>query len=457
MEEQGLTSLLAAWASGLRFEDIPPLILSKIKVHILDTFGVMLGGVGQSPSKIVFETMAAAGGTPDASVVGYGISLPAMHAAIINGTSAHSVELDDGCAGIHPGAPVVPAAFAIGERVGADGKQFITAVLAGYEVALRINMATFPWLRRRGFHPTGACGCFGAAAAVARILKLGTMEMTTCLGLAGTQATAIRSGSGLGSSMMKRLHPGKAAQNGVLAALLAERGYLASDSILEGERGFLNMFAIKYDQSVILKNLGETYLTHLCYIKSYAACRHIHGPIDSLLGLWREYEFEPENVIQITLRIYREGTFYTKKHPESFSDAQFSMPFCLAVALVEKQLLLPQFRVENLRCSKIAHLAEKINIVYDEEMDKCYKETKKRAHILEVKLQDGQTLKRSTYHPKGDPKNPLTKSELRDKFLNLAQMTVSERDAEDILRLLENMEDINNLHDLGELLRGAKR
>lgn len=444
-----VTRQLAEFIVGFELAQLPDRLLTKLKLHILDTFGAVIGGSREDASKIVFRVVSPMGGTGEATAIGHGNRLPAMSAGLVNGTSAHCLELDDGGAATHPGSCVVPAAFAVAQRNRSFGRQFVEAVLVGYETTLRIGRATFPHLRRRGFHPTSACGSFGAAAAAGRLMGLNAETMASALGLAGTQTCGLREGMGSGSAMMKRLHPGKAAQNGILAALLASEGYKGADTILEGQNGFLKLFAQDYDLSQLTAGLSASYFFEFSEIKPHSCCRHLHAPIDSLLKLTDERRLRPDTVERITVKTYREGAYYTNPFPQSFGEAQFSMPFCLALAMNEGQVLPVDIR-NNLRSSRVLDLAKRVDITFDVAMDEQYvqNQNRMRPHILEITLKNGEVLRNRTDYPKGSPPNPMTTEEMEKKFLGLAQSAI---DSQEAIELMEALREVDSLGDVNEL------
>ena len=408
MNAPTVSRTLAEFACNLRFEDIRPPTLKTIKNHLLDCVGVGLAGSREEPARICYETLAPSGGREEATVLGQKKRLPATEAALINGTAVHSIELDDGRVGtgVHAGASTLPTVLALCEREGKGGRDFLLAGLIGYEVTLRIAMAMFPHHRRMGFHPTGTVGGFGTAAAAGRILGLSVPQMINAFGLAGTFGSGLREGKG-NALMMKRLHAGRAAQNGILAALLAKNNYKAPESIFEGDNGFFRLFSKELDPLKITEGLGNDFVTDQSYYKPYSCCRHIHAPIDSLLGILKEHAVNPEEVEQISVRIYREGTFYPETEPQNILDAQFSTPYTLAVVFYEKQALLEQFTEEKIRQPHLRALAKKVRVELDPVLDEEYVQKKKNANILEIQLKDGRRFTNRVDYPKGFRAEPL--------------------------------------------------
>ncbi len=257
----------------------------------------------------------------------------------------------------------------------------------------------FPITDGEGFHPTGTCGTFGTSAVATKLLKLPKEAIASAFGFAGTQAAALREGVGVGSYTMKKMHPGKAAHNGILAAFLATEGLEAPWTILEGKAGFLNLFSEQYKRDLLLDGLGKSFLLDGSYIKPYASVRHAHSPIDSILQLRRMHNLKPDDVAMITVKSYKEGLMTWAK-PDSSTEAQFSIPYNIAVALYDGEVTLKQFSDDRIKDPNIRALTQKISLVFDQEMDDEYVKTKKRAQIVEVKTKNGNLISLRTDYPK---------------------------------------------------------
>lgn len=453
MKHKTISNYFADFAVQLGFEDIPDKSVRNIKNHIIDCIGVGLAGAKQETPEICFQVFQEKSGTPESSVYAHKLKLPSTDAAFINGTATHSIELDDGSSGsqVHPGACIVPTVLATCEQGDHGGKDFILASLIGYEITIRLAKSMFPHHRRLGFHPTGTCGTFGAAAAAGKMIGLNKKEMINAFGLAGTFASGIREGTGP-ELMMKRLHAGKAASNGILSALLAKKGFQAPESIFDGDNGFLKLFSKEYDPNILLENLGQNFITDESYYKAYACCRHIHAPIDSLLGIMETNQFELRDVKEINVKIYKEGTFYKEDRPQSVLDAQFSLPYVLAVVLKEKRALIDQFSEEKFKDEEILSIASKVTVEFDQDLDNEFIKTKKRAHILRIELQDGRIFENRVNYPKGSFKNPFSYDDVVTKFMDLSTIAVSKEKALKIIEFIDNLESKLSIEELINLL-----
>ncbi|MGY8960684.1 MAG: MmgE/PrpD family protein, partial [Alphaproteobacteria bacterium] len=257
-------------------------------------------------------------------------------AALINGTMAHSLDFDDTHAegSLHSSAPIVPAALAAAEMAGASGKDFIAAIVAGYEVQIRLSLALGPSDHYdRGFHPTATCGVFGATVAAGKLLGLDAAAMENAFGVALSQAAGSMQFLADGA-WTKRSHVGQAAQNGLMCAVLASEGFVGPLQAIEGERGFLHAYAPNGDVSKVMEGLGETWRTLELAVKPYPSCRYTHAAMDALAELRRDHDFDIEDIDSIEIGLPETGwkivghPAVDKQNPTSIVDGQFSMPFC---------------------------------------------------------------------------------------------------------------------------------
>lgn len=459
-EMRGNSDISSEWATRqlltfcctLELEQVPSAILESMKLQFLDTLGVMLVGSTTENSRAVMRVMGAMGGKPESTVAGYNtVRLPSPLAAFVNGASAHSIELDGGHEGsnIHPQAAIFPAALAVAESTGASGREMLLASLIGFEISLRMGLAIFPSHMRRGFHTTATCGTFGAAAASARLMGLGTEQVEAALTLAATQAMGLRGDPGSGrSATMKRIHAGKACHNGILASLLAKEGIPAADGAIFGPRGFLQLFSEGPDYEKLLRGLGSKFVTERSYLKPYSACRHIHAPIASALALRERHSIDPAKVRRVEVKIYREGANYNTQEPMTTNHAQFSVPYGVAIALLDGKALLSQYTPERLADPAVRALMKKVEVSFDPEMDRQFVETKKRAHILRVEMENGDSWTESTDYPKGSWRNPMSQAEVEEKYLDLATRIINRERAlslKDAVARLERLESVSEI------------
>ena len=302
MQAATVTQALAEFVANCSDRTIPPQVLARAKLFALDTLVVALAGARAASSKLVVGMVEKLGGNAQASVIGWPTRTSVTQAALCNGAITHAVELDDDhrTSVLHPGTVVLPAALAMAEYCGADGKTFLAGLVAGYEVMTRIGDAFLGQQYYAGFHATGTCGVFGAAAAAGRIFGLGATKLTAALGIAGTQAAGLGEWA-MDGSWIKRLHPGKSAEAGVIATLLASTGFTGPNTILEGAQGFLKAFSHKdqWDQGIILDGLGTAYRGYATSFKPYACCRFSHQVVDAALAVIDKHGIRPQDIASV--------------------------------------------------------------------------------------------------------------------------------------------------------------
>ena len=418
MPNESITRVLARFLVGLRRRGIPGPTIDAASSMLLDWLGSALAGLGTDPgARLLAYCEAEPEGS--ASVVGRKESRSAETAAFVNGALSHIVEMDDVDRGsvLHPGAVVIPAALAVGEVRSRSGREFLSAIVAGYEVAIRIGEAVGK-KHYHFFHNTSTCGVFGAAAAASWLLDLDEERIVWALGNAGTQASGLWEFNAEGA-MSKHLHAGRAASNGVLAALLAERGFTGPSRILEGERGFFRATAPDADPDRVVAGLpGSAKLKiHGVSLKPHASCRHTHAAIDCALALRSRIATEPIKEVEVdtygaTLALC------DRPRPSTPYEAKFSLQFCVASALLRGEAGLGAFGEDSIRDSTVRELTSKVHARIEPGIEARY--PGEWPAKVRVRLANGETHEAETAHPKGDPELPLSSNEIESKFEALA-------------------------------------
>ncbi|MFJ5769016.1 MmgE/PrpD family protein [Psychrobacillus sp. NPDC093180] len=438
-----LSRELAKYSQALTYEELPPAVVEFTKLCILDYFGSAIAGSNKVPIKMISELVEEMGGSEQATLFTGGKS-SAVNAALLNGAASHIVELDDIHKGsiIHAATVVIPAALAVAEWKKLSGKDLITAVVIGYEVCFRIGEAVSP-SHYYYWHNTATCGTFGAAIAAAKLLNLTEEEMVFALGNAGTQAAGLWEFI-IDGAMTKQLHSGKAAMNGLLAALLAQKGFTGPTKILEGDRGFFKAMSEQYDASKITEGLGKQFKILENSFKIHASCRHTHHAIDLLIEVFKERKPSLEEIESITVQSYKAAIDITDNDdPATEYAAKFSLQFCSALAILTGSAGLVDFNESNLWDDQIRQLLKKVKVSIDPDINANYPE--QWGATVEVTLADGETIHKQSDFPKGDPENAVTSEELVEKFTSMTNniaATKKEQIIRDILalELMENTE-----------------
>lgn len=445
-----ISGAFAAFAADLRFEDLPPEVVSKARAVLLDTLGCILAGsVTEELASAAAASRAACGEGGTAQVLGTAMRLPLPFAALCNATAAHAREMDDfeGC--LHSGAVIIPAVLGAAIAQGASGRELLTAIVIGYDVARRVLEGcggNLP-LKRRGWHSTSATGGYGAAAAVGRLLGLDTETLQSAIGLAATTAAGTWAFIGNGADS-KRVHPGLAAQGGITAAYLAQGGITGPDAIFEAEWG--GVFAMLAGEDATparaAAGLGQEFRISIVGVKPYAACRGNHSGIDVALQL-RAEGIRADEVERITIRgNHLHLVQLGRRDVQSTIEAQFSLPYSVAVALAEGRATLDQYQPGALARPHIRGLVERIEMVLDEAVGEG------EQPFIDVTLRDGRMLTRRVLIARGDRRNPLSEDELRAKFRANAAEALTETETGELERLLDGVAELGDVGAIGRLL-----
>jgi 2-methylcitrate dehydratase PrpD len=406
--------LLADHFVRLEFADIPEKLIDDSTWLTLDYLGVALAGSQTDSGRIAARFATDPGGKDETTLIGNGARVPAVHGAFANAIASHSVELDDVdvLALFHFSPPVVSAALAVAEREQASGKEFIAAVAAGCEMMARASAATNPSLRDRGYHTTPTCGVFGAAIAAARLLKLDRDATVSALGLAGAQASGLM--EMYGPSMQKRFNPGPSARNGVTSALMAQLGFTGAATIFDGERGFCRAFSDHFDLGELTQRLGEDFPVFMEY-KPYSCARPIHNAIDCALAVRAELKEPLSSVKAITIRRHPAWAHYhLNAAPKTYHEAQVSLPYSVAVALIDGAALLQQYRDERLADPDVLRLSKLVKVVPDDRLPRGV------SCLMTLETGSGAVHRSQVDHPRGSIANPMTPDEMHDKVHGLA-------------------------------------
>ena len=438
-----------AFISSLRYEDIPEKVRILAKYCFLDWLASAYAGSGEEPVRMMLEMVKGMPGKPECTLIPDGSKNIPLLAALINGASSHMVEMDDlhRPSIFHPAAPIIPAALAVAEREERPGKDLIAAIVAGYEVGIRVAEMVGK-SHYQFWHTTATCGTFGAAVAAGKLLLLDPQQMVWALGSAGTQASGLWEFLSE-SAMSKQLHPGKAAMNGILAALLAQQGFTGAEHIFEGEKGFCKATSGDYDFNGAMDGLGREYHMGGNSFKFHASCGHTHSAVDASLILTREWGVAPEAIEKVKVKVYSVA-FDLLGNVQLTNPyiAKFHIPFCTATALKFGKVGLEAFTEERLNDGELSDLMTRVELSSDEELDREYPE--KWGAIVEVSTRDGRVFSQKVEYPKGDPQNPLSRQEFSDKFINLTEGILPiERSTSMLGRILE-LEEVERIDQLFE-------
>lgn len=414
---------LAAFAANLRFDDIPEPVIRRAEDLLLDWFGSALAGKGARPVQTIewfAQQMGPATGASEV-LISRRVTTP-LFAAMVNAASSHFAEQDDVHNGsvFHPAAVVFPAVLAVAQSLGSSGRELLTAAVAGYEVGIRVG----EFLGRshyRIFHTTGTAGTIAAAAAVGRLLQLTPQQMLHAFGSAGTQSAGLWEFL-RDAADSKQLHTAKAAADGLMSAYLAAQGFTGARQILEGKQGMAAGMSTDADPARLTDRLGQRWALAETSFKFHSSCRHTHPAADALLQVIEEHNLAPEQIARVTAHVHQGAidVLGPVVNPQTVHQAKFSMGTVLGLIAHFRRAGLTEFDA-SFNGSNVAAFCDKVRMVLDAEVDGAY--PARWIGKVTVETMDGRTLHGRVDEPKGDPGNTLTRAELEQKALRLAEFS----------------------------------
>jgi 2-methylcitrate dehydratase PrpD len=452
-----LTTHLSDFVAASRLDAMPDAVARRARLLVLDLVGniVRARHDAESTPSLLAAARALGVAAGSSGVFGDPARYTPAGAAFLNGALGHSLDFDDthAASSLHPGAPVIPAALAAGEMAGASGADVLAAVVAGYEVVIRVALALPAKAHYdRGFHPTATCGAFGAAAAAARVFGLDAAGVASALGIALSQAAGSLQFLANGA-WTKRFQVGWASLSGLAAATLAREGFKGAADALEGQHGFLRAYAPDPQPSLALDGLGERYELMRTAVKPYPSCRYGHACVDAALAIRAEAGFDPAEFEEATLGLPHAGLLLVgepgaqKSDPGNVVDGQFSGPFVVAAALLTGRMNWESYGL--LANPTLRAMLPRIRSEHDAEAEAGFPAN--MAGRLTVRA-GGRTYSRFVAVPRGEPGNFLTETELMAKFTSLAAPVLGEgRSAQ----LAERVLTLDALPGVGALMRLA--
>lgn len=441
---------LAKFISNLKWEELPESVVKAAKLCVLDLIGVSIGAREDKLVNSIADSYKSRTKAEDCSLWGMGEKFPLSTAAMLNAMLAHTLELDDVHteSKSHIGASVIPAAWSTAEYLGRTGKEFLLAVICGYETAARIGMALGASSHRnKGWHATATCGVFGSAAACAKLLKLDEEQTISALGMAGTQASGLWAFLGDGANC-KVLHVGRAASNGLEAAFLAKAGMTGPEHILDAkDGGLLAAMSDEYDVSKVSQELGEKYEILSLDNKPYPCCRSSHCAIDSALRIRKENNIRYEDIEKIEVGTYLVGYKQCAVsegclNPKTSLDAKFSTPYAVAVAFLYGKVTMKEFEQNIINDTKVQDLLHRVVVKEEERFTKVY--PKHWGCEMTVHCKDGKVVKVTTKDPSGSVHNPLTIDNVIEKASSIIEEHYPEK-KEKILEGILQLEKANEM------------
>ncbi|MBI3128802.1 MAG: MmgE/PrpD family protein [Candidatus Tectomicrobia bacterium] len=457
-----LSRALVEHVHAIRYETLPEEARDRAKYFLLDFLGVALRG-GEAASSRVLRSFIRKRTPQDGpcTVIGSPLRTDAPYAALANGGIAHALEMDDVTtrSSLHPAVSVMPSTLAVAEAHRPDPKRVIAAIVAGYEVTNRVGNAVNPTSHyKRGFHPTGTCGAFAASVTASKMLGLSPEAAASAFGIAGSQAAGSMQYLDNGA-WTKRFHPGWAAHSGIIAAYLAQEGFTGPEDILGGPSGFLHGYSDDAHPEYVLEHLGEYWEICLSAIKPHACCRYNHAPVDAVIGLCKAHDIRPEEVRGVEVRVPETCVMLVvepealKTAPQNVVDAQFSLQYAVAVALLRRRAGLEEYQDDFLRSQVHRSVIGKIRCLGDAELEKAFP-GKWQARVR-IDTARGP-FEAHVEHPKGDPRNPLSWEELIERFHDMAGPVLDAAARRLLVERVRGLERLASITEVTELAASAE-
>lgn len=459
-----LTEEVVKFVLQTKYRDVPSEVIRLAQGFVLDGLGVTLAGSTEQGSRIVQSYVRRLGGKSEATVIGCGFQVPAAKAALVNGVSGHAMDYDDtqlstskeAVYGLltHPTVPVLSAVLAVAETNRASGEEVLLSYILGVEVECRIADAINPRHYQSGFHSTATMGGLGAAVAVGKLLGLKAEVLARTLGIAASMSAGLRENFG---TMTKPLHAGRAAENGVTAAELAERGFTAALNILEAKRGFFSAMAGGYKEEKIAGRLGRPYFMQEpgISIKPYPSGSLSHPAQDLILDLVKNNDLHADDIESIevgTNSNVPNALIYPM--PKTALEGKFSIPFCMAIGVLERKAGIAQFRDRKVREPKVVELMRRVTLTVDPELEALgYDQVRSR---IRIKLKDGRMIEGRADVARGHPLKPLSWAAIGEKFRDCARLVLSRKNTEEAIELVGNLERMRSILPLIKAVAGGR-
>jgi aconitate decarboxylase len=446
---------IADFVAGLRYEAIPPEVVERIKLLILDSLGCAIFGADLEWSRILIETLGGLDTTPGCTVWGTRRRLSAPHAALVNGTLVQGFELDDvhRVGVLHVGAVTLPGVIAAAElNPDMSGRDFLAAAVAGYEIGPRVGLCMGPEHIGQGWHSGATVGVFSAAAGTGRALGLSAEQMVHALGIAGTQSSGLMAAQF--GAMVKRMHAGRAAQSGLYGAFLAQRGFTGIADVFENEYGgFCTTFSRstdRFNREELTAGLGSRFETMRVALKFYSCVGSNHTTLDAIRRMQARHPFGAADVAAVDVK----GSRVTVDHvgwryrPDGLTAAQLNLPYCVATLLLEGDAFVDQFTEEKVADEARMALAERVIVTEDPDITRRGPTYRHMVHAS-VRLNDGTRLDETVEAPRGSEHSFASSRDVVDKFMKLVSRRIPAARAS---RFAERVLAIEQIGRMGELI-----
>ena len=456
--KQTVTAQMARWASALEFQDLSQDAIYQAKRFLLDSIGCALGGYKQHDVRIALEVLDEIAGHGPSTVIGTGRCIDPVSASLANALMIRCMDYNDIYWKQDPSHPsdIFPAAMACCERAKADGKELIVGLVLGHEFEMRFCEAAFPGVRERGWHHA-TLTAFVSPIVAGRALRLSWEQIQHAIGISASRQCTLGAVTAGKLTMMKNTVDPMATQSGVLAALLAQKGYTGPEHVIDGKEGLTHVFGPEWKLNLLIDGLGDSWRITQCGMKFFPTEALTHTPISAVLDLIKENDLHPENVAKIQIRSLARAADIlsdpSKYDPHTKETADHSLPYVIAAALAERQVTPAQFTIEKIMDPVVRAQLKKVEVVADPEIEKVFPALQRV--VVNITTSDGRTFSKQLDYPKGDPRNPLTDAEVEEKFTALADGVLTTAAQKKLIDAIWNLEKLASVSKLMKLMKST--
>jgi 2-methylcitrate dehydratase len=453
--KETITAKMARWAAALEYEDLSKDAIYQAKRYLLDSVACALGGYQQHDVKIALEVLDEIAGSGPATVIGTGRRIDPLSASLANALMIRCMDYNDIYWKQDPSHPsdIFPAAMAACERAGSDGRELVVGFVLGHELEMRLCEAAFPGIRERGWHHA-TLTAFVSPFVAGRGLRLSWEKIQHAIGISASHHCTLGAVTAGKLTMMKNTVDPMATQAGVFAALLAEKGYTGPEHVIDGKEGLVRCFGPEWKLDVLTDGLGDSWRITQCGMKFFPTEALTHAPISAVLDLVKNNDLHPDQVAKIQIRSLARAADIlsdpSKYDPHTKETADHSLPYVIAAALVDRQVTPSQFEMSRIMDPTIRAQLKKVEVVADPEIEKVFPALQRV--IVSIMTSDGQSFTKQLDYPKGDPRNPLSDSEIEEKFAALADGVLSKGAQSKLRDAIWNLENIGSVSKLMALM-----
>ncbi|HTZ95407.1 MAG TPA: MmgE/PrpD family protein [Terriglobales bacterium] len=456
---QTVTAQMARWAAALEYKHLSTEAIYQAKRFLLDSIGCALGGYKQHDVAIALEVLDEIAGRGPATVVGTGRHVDPVSASLANALMIRCMDYNDIYWKQDPSHPsdIFPAAIACCEREKSSGKELIVGLVLGHEFEMRLCEAAFPGIRERGWHHA-TLTAFVSPIVAGRTLHLRWQQIQHAIGISASRHATFGAVTAGKLAMMKNTVDPLATQSGVLAALMAEKGYTGPEHVIDGKEGLAHCFGPEWKLNFLTDGLGDSWRITQCGMKAFPTEALTHTPISAVLDLVKEHDLKPDDVTKIQIRSLARAADIlsdpSKYDPRTKETADHSLPYVIAAALAERQVTPVQFTMQKIMDPVIRAQLKKVEVLADPEIEKVFPALQRV--VVNISTTNGQTFTRQLDYPKGDPRNPLTDAEIEEKFSALAEGVLSAAVQKKLKDAIWNLEKIDLVSKLMQLTKAGR-